>query len=73
MVHLEYLRDSRFRVQRNFNSSLQEGDEFEGSSFFLGYPLYIPRILRKGEYTPSFHPCGLKSQPVLYHIFRIEK
>ena len=54
IVCLEYLGDSRFRVVRNLNSSLREGDEFECSSFFLGYPLYIPRILRDGEFTPSY-------------------
>ena len=54
VVHLEYLGSFHFRVQRNYNSSLQEGDEFDISSFFLGYPLYIPRILRGGQYTPSY-------------------
>ncbi len=54
MICLEYLGDFRFRVTRNVNSSLREGDEFEISSFFLGYPLYIPRILRDGDYTPSY-------------------
>ena len=54
MVCLEYLGDFRFRVVQNLNSSLREGDEFECSSFFLGYPLYIPRVLRDGEYTPSY-------------------
>lgn len=54
IVCLEYLGEHRFRVTHNYNSSLQEGDEFEVSSFFLGYPLYIPRILRNGEYTPSY-------------------
>lgn len=54
IVGLEYLGDFRFRVTRNMNSSLREGDEFEVSSFFLGYPLYIPRIFRNGEYTPSY-------------------
>ena len=54
MVCLEYLGDFRFRVMRNMNSSLREGDEFDVSSFFLGFPLFIPRILRNGEYTPSY-------------------
>lgn len=54
MVGLEYLGDFRFRVTHNLNSSLREGDEFEVSSFFLGYPLYIPRIMREGEFTPSY-------------------
>lgn len=54
MVFLEYLGNFRFRVTRNLNSSLREGDEFEVSSFFLGYPLYIPRLLRNSEYTPSY-------------------
>ena len=54
LVRLEYLGDCRFRVTHNCNSSLEEGDVFEVSSFFLGYPLYIPRILRNGAYTPSY-------------------
>ena len=54
LVLLEYQGDFLFRVLQNLNSSLQEGDEFEASSFFLGYPLYIPRILRDGDYTPSY-------------------
>lgn len=54
IVCLEYLGNFRFRVVQNYNSSLREGDEFECSSFFLGYPLYIPRILRNEEYTPSY-------------------
>ena len=49
-----HLGNFRFRVVQNYNSSLREGDEFECSSFFLGYPLYIPRILRNEEYTPSY-------------------
>ncbi len=54
LVLLEYQGDFLFRVLQNLNSSLREGDEFEASSFFLGYPLYIPRILRDGDYTPSY-------------------
>ena len=54
LVRLEYLGECRFRVVHNLNSSLREGDEFDCSAFFLGYPLYIPRILRDGEFTPSY-------------------
>ena len=54
LVMLEYQGEFLFRVLQNMNSSLREGDVFEASSFFLGYPLYIPRILRNGEYSPSY-------------------
>lgn len=54
VVTLRYLGGCRFRVLKSENSQLLEGDEFETMSFILGYPLYIPRILRSGEYTPSY-------------------
>ena len=36
------------------NASLLEGDRFEQDSFMLGYPLYLARIFREGEYTPAY-------------------
>ena len=54
LVVLEFLGAFRFRVLQNHNSSLREGDEFEVASFLQGFPLYIPRILRNGEYLPAY-------------------
>lgn len=54
LVELKYLGENRYRVSGSRNSQLKEGDEFEVITFMLGYPLYISRILRKGEYTPSY-------------------
>lgn len=54
LVVLESLGAFRFRVLRNHNSSLREGDEFEVASFLQGFPLYIPRILRNGEFLPAY-------------------
>ena len=36
------------------NSKLLPGDRFELSHLMKGYPLFIPRILRAGEYTPAY-------------------
>lgn len=54
LVRLQYLGDSSFRVISGENSKLQTGDEFTASQFMLGYPLFVDRILRAGEYTPSY-------------------
>lgn len=54
IVSLKYLGGYKFRVTDSLNSQLRAGDEFELTSFMLGYPLYIPRIFREGEYTPSY-------------------
>lgn len=54
VVRLQYLRGSKFKVLSSLNSQLKADDEFEVSSFILGYPLYISRIFRDGEYTPSY-------------------
>ena len=53
-VELEYLGDFQFEVLTSENSQLMVGDRFELSEFIMGYPLYISRILRDGEYTPSY-------------------
>lgn len=54
LVELEYLGNHQFSVIKNQNSNLSIGDSFEASSFMVGYPLYIPRILREGEFTPPY-------------------
>lgn len=54
LVRLNYLGDFQFEVLSSENSQLQPGDRFELSEIILGYPLYISRILRSGEYTPSY-------------------
>ena len=53
-VKLKHISDDKFVVESSLNSHLKVGDEFEVSSFMLGYPLYIPRILRDGQYTSSY-------------------
>lgn len=54
VVRLRYEGECTFEVLRSENSKLEAGDRFDADSFMIGYPLYIPRILRKGEYTPSY-------------------
>lgn len=54
MVELEYLGNHSFKVVGNKNSNLTEGCIFEVSSFMVGYPLYIPRILKDGAFTPPY-------------------
>ena len=54
LVELVYLGSLSFRVQSSQNAQLQEGDEFEATNFSLGFPLYLPFILRKGEKLPSY-------------------
>lgn len=51
---LEYEGEYKFIVTSSENTKLEVGDRFEASNFIQGYPLYIARILRKNEYTPSF-------------------
>ena len=54
IVELNYLGDFQFEVTANENSQLLPGDRFELSKVILEYPLVISRILRGGEYTPSY-------------------
>ena len=54
LVRLNYLGDFQFEVVSSENSQLLQGDRFELSEILVGYPLYISRILRDGEYTPSY-------------------
>lgn len=54
VVNLNYLGEFQFEVLSSENSQLLPGDRFELSEIIFGYPLYISRILRDGEYTPSY-------------------
>ena len=54
LVKLKYHGDFQFEVLSSENSQLLPGDCFELSEIIVGYPLYISRILRDGEYTPSY-------------------
>ena len=54
VVNLNYLGGFQFEVLSSENSQLLPGDRFELSEIIVGYPLYISRILRNGEYTPSY-------------------
>lgn len=54
LVTIRYLGDFCFEVIQSVNSKLIVGDRFELSNIMVGYPLYISRILRGGQYTPSF-------------------
>ena len=54
MVALSYLGNSLYRVVSSENAQLMVGDEFCVSLFMLGYPMFVDRILREGEYTPSY-------------------
>lgn len=53
-ITLKYVGDCLFEVESVCNSKLLPGDRFEVANFIKGYPLYISRILRNGEYTPSY-------------------
>lgn len=54
VVRLKYLGDDSYEVIESLNSQLEKGDKFIQVNFMLGYPLYISRILRGEEYTPSY-------------------
>ncbi len=54
LVQLEYLGGGEFVVRKSENSKLMVDDRFMATCFYIGYPLLIPRILRSGEYTPSY-------------------
>lgn len=54
LVHLRYEGEDSFTVTASENSKLLVGDSFVATCFILGYPLYLPKILRDGEYTPSY-------------------
>ena len=54
IVTLKYLGDSTFEVLSSENSKLLPGDRFEVLHLMKGYPLFIPRILRGGTFTPAY-------------------
>lgn len=54
IVTLNYLGDDLFEVDTSVNASLVKGDRFRQVSFMKGYPLYLSRILRDGDYTPAY-------------------
>lgn len=54
VVQLKYLGEGEFEVESSANASLMKGDRFRQVSFMLGYPLYVSRIFRDGEYTPAY-------------------
>lgn len=54
LVTIRYLGDFNFEVINSANSQLKPTDRFELSEIIIGYPLFISRILRNGEYTPPF-------------------
>ncbi|MBQ0122843.1 MAG: hypothetical protein KBS38_04420 [Bacteroidales bacterium] len=54
LVQIVYLGDFRFRVLESHNAQLQEDDEFEATNFSLGFPLYLPFILRGMVKHPSY-------------------
>ncbi len=51
LVRLRHNGNGTFTVIQSENSKLIVGDQFQAESFMVGYPLYIARILRNGEYT----------------------
>ena len=54
IVTLNYLGNDLFEVDTSVNASLVKGDRFRQVSFMKGYPLYLSRILRNGDYTPAY-------------------
>ena len=54
IVEMRYLGAFLFEIERSVNSKLKPGDRFELSDIILGYPMFISRILRNGEYTPAY-------------------
>lgn len=51
---LSYMGNNLYKVKSAKNSKLVEDDEFTVVSFMLGYPLYIPSVVRDEEHLPSF-------------------
>lgn len=54
LLKLYYHGMFKFEVMSSENSQLKPGDIFELSEIIVGYPLYISRVMRDGEYTPAF-------------------
>lgn len=53
-IEITHIRPGRFKVDYNHNSHLQVGDEFDASSFMVGYPLFIPMVFRCGAPVSSY-------------------
>lgn len=53
-VKLEYCGNGDYIVKESTHSLLKVNDRFRVTAFMQGYPLYIPRILRNGEYTSPY-------------------
>lgn len=69
IVTLYYLGDDLFEVETSVNASLVKGDRFRQVSFMKGYPLYLSRILRDGDYTPAY-VAGMNSGLNLIEIVK---
>ena len=69
IVTLIYLGDDLFEVDTSVNASLVKGDRFRQVSFMKGYPLYLSRILRDGDYTPAY-VAGMNSGLNLIEIVK---
>lgn len=54
IVEMRYKGNFQFEIENSVNSQLKKGDRFELSELIIGYPMFISRILRDGEYTPSY-------------------
>ena len=54
LVVLSYLGGGAFEVVSSEQSKLLPGDRFELAHLMKGHPLFIPRILRNGDYTPAY-------------------
>lgn len=54
IVEMRFLGNFTLEVEKSVNSKLKVGDRFELSDIILGYPLFISRILRDGEYTSAY-------------------
>ncbi len=54
LVTLRCLGERNFEVTASENSKLLPGDRFELGTMMIGYPLYVSRILRNGEYTQPY-------------------
>lgn len=54
LVTLKHTEDLSFEVISSVNSKLKEGDKFQVATFAKGTPLVITKILRDGEFTPSY-------------------
>ena len=69
IVTLNYLGNDLFEVDTSVNASLVKGDRFRQVSFMKGYPLYLSRILRDGDYTPAY-VAGMNSGLNLIEIVK---